>query len=195
MSKQSTSIVPNAPQASRRALLMGFAAAATPMAPALANALSEPAPAAADPIFAAIDRHRAELELYDTAHAHFRAMRALYPHPAEEEPDPDDFLDWPIEQRFAFRKAQAARYKGTPGNIAFDRWNNQCGEVDEATEALVETCPTTIIGAAAALEYWAEFSARLDECSEFDFLATDCGARLMTGVTAALRNIVARGQA
>jgi hypothetical protein len=38
--------LPTAPQASRRALLMGFAAAATPMAPALANALGEPAPAA-----------------------------------------------------------------------------------------------------------------------------------------------------
>jgi hypothetical protein len=42
MSKQSTSAVPDAPQASRRALLMGFAAAATPMAPAFANALSAP---------------------------------------------------------------------------------------------------------------------------------------------------------
>jgi hypothetical protein len=38
--------LPTAPQASRRALLMCFAAAATPMAPALANALGEPAPAA-----------------------------------------------------------------------------------------------------------------------------------------------------
>jgi hypothetical protein len=54
--------LPTAPQASRRALLMGFAAAATPMAPALANALSEPAPAVADPIFAVIAEHDAAYE-------------------------------------------------------------------------------------------------------------------------------------
>jgi hypothetical protein len=53
--------LPKAPTASRRALLMGFAAAATPMAPALAIAICEPAPAVADPIFAAIDRHRMAL--------------------------------------------------------------------------------------------------------------------------------------
>jgi hypothetical protein len=46
-------------QASRRALLMGFAAAATPMAPTLANSLSEPAPAVVDPIFDLIERHKA----------------------------------------------------------------------------------------------------------------------------------------
>jgi hypothetical protein len=44
---------------SRRALLAGVPAAALVVAtPALANALSEPVPAVADPIFAAIDRHR-----------------------------------------------------------------------------------------------------------------------------------------
>jgi hypothetical protein len=53
--------LPAASQASRRALLMGFAAAATPMAPALANALSEPAPAEADPVIAAIEDHKAAL--------------------------------------------------------------------------------------------------------------------------------------
>jgi hypothetical protein len=58
MSKQSTSSISEAPQASRRALLMGLAAAATPMAPALANALSEPAPDDVDPIFAVIAEHR-----------------------------------------------------------------------------------------------------------------------------------------
>jgi hypothetical protein len=67
MSKQSTSAVPAAPQASRRALLMGFAAAATPLAPALANALSEPAPAAADPIFAIVAEHRQAWDRYDEA--------------------------------------------------------------------------------------------------------------------------------
>jgi hypothetical protein len=50
MSQDNQTSVPKAPQASRRALLFGIAAAATPMAPALANALS-PAPAVTDPIF------------------------------------------------------------------------------------------------------------------------------------------------
>jgi hypothetical protein len=93
MSKQSTSAVPVAPQASRRALLMGFAAVATPMAPALASALSEPAPATADPIFAAIERHRVALEQYDAAHAHFEAMNDLYPR--EDEEPPEEFWTWP----------------------------------------------------------------------------------------------------
>jgi hypothetical protein len=60
---------PDAPQASRRALLMGLAVAATPMAPALANALSEPAPAAADPVFAMIEHHRAAVAEYNKAEA------------------------------------------------------------------------------------------------------------------------------
>ena len=67
MSQDNQTHIPDAPQASRRALLMGFAAAATPMAPALANALSESAPAAAaDPIFEVIKRHKAAC---DTARA------------------------------------------------------------------------------------------------------------------------------
>jgi hypothetical protein len=117
---------------------------------------SATAPAVADPIFEVIERYRQAIQAIDVeqaAHAHFKAMRALYPHPAEGEPDPDDFLDWPIEQRFAFREAQAARYEGTPSEIAFDCWNNQSDEVNEANEALVETSPTTIAAAAAALEY------------------------------------------
>jgi hypothetical protein len=59
MSKDNQTPIPQAPQASRRALLMGFAAAATPMAPALATALGEPAPAEVDPIFGVIAEHRA----------------------------------------------------------------------------------------------------------------------------------------
>jgi hypothetical protein len=64
MSKRSTSAIPAAPQASRRTLLIGLAAAATPLAPALANALSEPAPATADPIFAVIAEHVAATKAY-----------------------------------------------------------------------------------------------------------------------------------
>jgi hypothetical protein len=66
MSQDNQTRTPEVPQASRRALLMGFAAAATPMAPALANALSESAPAASDPIFAVIAEHR---EAQEALHA------------------------------------------------------------------------------------------------------------------------------
>jgi hypothetical protein len=48
----------------RRALLMGLAAAATPMAPALANALSDSAPGEVDPIFAVIAEHADATESY-----------------------------------------------------------------------------------------------------------------------------------
>jgi hypothetical protein len=62
------SIVPATPQASRRALLIGLAAAATPIAPALATALSESAPAVApievDPIFAVIAEHREAVRVW-----------------------------------------------------------------------------------------------------------------------------------
>jgi hypothetical protein len=67
MSKLSTSAVPAAPQASRRALLMGFAVAATPMAPGLATALSEPAHGDVDPIFDVIRRHWDAQETLDAA--------------------------------------------------------------------------------------------------------------------------------
>jgi hypothetical protein len=60
-------LVPDAPKASRRALLMGLAAAATPMAPALATALSEPAPGSVDPIFDVIRRHWDAQETLDAA--------------------------------------------------------------------------------------------------------------------------------
>jgi hypothetical protein len=58
MSQDNQILSSEAPKASRRALLMGLAAAATPMTSALANALSE-SPGAADPIFAVIAEHRA----------------------------------------------------------------------------------------------------------------------------------------
>jgi hypothetical protein len=51
MSHDKSTLVPHAPQASRRALLMGLAAAATPIAPALANAMGglPTGPAGVDP--------------------------------------------------------------------------------------------------------------------------------------------------
>jgi hypothetical protein len=69
MSQDNQTPIPEAPQASRLALLMGLAAAATPLAPAIANALSEPAPADVDPIFAVIERHRIAVAEYNRAEA------------------------------------------------------------------------------------------------------------------------------
>jgi hypothetical protein len=63
-------LVPHAPQAPRRALLMGFAAAASPMAPALGTAMGglPASPAAApDPIFAVIAEHQARVRAYADA--------------------------------------------------------------------------------------------------------------------------------
>jgi hypothetical protein len=58
MSQDNQTHIP-ASQASRRAVLMVLAAAATPMAPALANALSEARAVDVDPIFDLIERHAA----------------------------------------------------------------------------------------------------------------------------------------
>jgi hypothetical protein len=179
-------------QASRRALLMGFAAAATPMAPALASALSGPAPPVAGPIFAVIERHRAALEQYDAAREHFQAMDALYPR--EEEPD-EFWSKWSVEERLAWRDAEMARREGGPRDIAYERWNDQHAEVSESTEALVATLPITIAGTALALEYWADFSALISDNSFFDFLELDCGSRAMANIASTLRNIIERGQA
>jgi hypothetical protein len=144
-----------------------------------------------DPVFAAAERLRAALEEYDAAHAHFNAMDALYP----RETEPDDFMDWTIEQRYAWQDAEIARREGGPRDIAYDRWNDQCEKLNEATEALIATIPTTAAGIAVALEHWSEFSDRISGDGEFDFLELDCGSRLLTVVAGALCNIIARGQA
>jgi hypothetical protein len=72
MSEQSTSAIPEAPKTSRRAILAGLAASATPLAPALASSLSGPTPAGFDPIFAVIAEHRAAIVAYRDA-CHNRA--------------------------------------------------------------------------------------------------------------------------
>jgi hypothetical protein len=184
-------LAPDTPRASRRATLIGLCAVGASIGPGLASGLASPAAghSSPDPIFAAIDAHRVALEQYDAAHAHFDAMNALYP----VEKDPDEFWDWTVEQRTAWRDGQRERYEGTPRNIAYDRWNDQCTAMNEATEALVDASPATIAGAAAVLEYWTEFSARLDESSDFDFLELDCHSRVMTGVVALLRSVIERG--
>ena len=54
MSQDNQTLIPQAPRASRRALLMGLAAAAAVAAPALAIALSAAPAGEVDPIFAVI---------------------------------------------------------------------------------------------------------------------------------------------
>jgi hypothetical protein len=88
--------------------------------------------AAVDPIFAVIEAHRAALQSYDAAEAHFRT-----------------FWDWPIEQRFAWQTIMARCNEKTPRDIAYDRWNDLSDAVNVATEALVDAAPVTIAGAAA----------------------------------------------
>jgi hypothetical protein len=86
--------------ASRRALLMGFAAAATPIAPALAGAMGglPASPAAVDPIFEVIERHRA---------AHLAMHEAYHANDLDDAPDPTD-PEWPWDpNKMAFDRAGA----------------------------------------------------------------------------------------
>jgi hypothetical protein len=145
MSKQSTSAVPAVPQASRRALLMGFAAAATPVAPALANALSEPAPAAADPIFALI-------EAYDRAAS--QEMVSYRERDSLEEALPEEQRTWSIH----FGCGDERRWP-PEGCTDAPEWLNAELAIGEASDrmsdhmlALLTTAPTTIDGVAALLE-------------------------------------------
>ena len=78
MSQDNQTSIPEAPKASRRAVLMGFAAAAIPMAPALANALGASAP---DPVFAAIKLERA-------AYAAYLVPRAIQNQVSDQDPFP-----------------------------------------------------------------------------------------------------------
>jgi hypothetical protein len=170
--------LPTAPQASRRALLMGFAAAATPMAPALASALSEPAPAAtkadeADPIFDVIARHSC---------AHLAMRRAYAANDLDDAPDDADPA-WPWDPNKA---------------PALERY-------DATALPLLTTSPTTVDGAAELLNYVLGPSyTALDPAEDESILEDECGFNGERGEAAknflpqfarALRNIVARGQA
>jgi hypothetical protein len=133
---------------SRRALLAA-APAAVLVAGTTVAALA--VTAEADPILEVIDRHRAALEVYDEAHEHFEAMDELYPRPSM----PMEFPSWSVEERTAWVEANLAS-KGTPRDIAYDRWSDQCGVVAKITEELAAAPPTTMAGVAAVLAYWSE---------------------------------------
>jgi hypothetical protein len=154
MSKQSTSLIPEAPQASRRALLMGFAAAATPMAPALANALSESAPAVAmpsepDPVYAAIKHER-------DVYAEYCATDAIQSQIGDEDPCPLKLRqgrapsDRSLAKHLARPDVQAwlVRYRE-----AENEHSKSCKQLFGAREAFLQTQPTTVAGLVAYLDH------------------------------------------
>jgi hypothetical protein len=70
---------------------------------------------------------------------------------------------------------EQAYYKNTPRSIAWNAWNDAGIVVEEITEQLVNTRPTTIGGVGAVLEYWSEIASEVDEddpCFETDLQST-----------------------
>jgi hypothetical protein len=137
-------VLAGAPAVAAGALAAGTAANAVAVAMARATEV--------DPIFAVIERHRAAWELQHDAHEHFLAMDVLYSIETESE----EFEEWSVEQRTAWRNEEIARREGDPRNVAYDGWNECCEAVDKITAQLVGTTPTTIAGIAALLAYWSE---------------------------------------
>jgi hypothetical protein len=168
MSEQSTSAVPAAPQASRRALLMGFAAAATPMAPALANALSESAPAGVDPIFGIIREHS---EAQEERHA------ACYANDLDVEDCPRKTVacDRAVDVELPLFTTPPTTLLGAAALIEF-----VYSDVHEVNQ--IPGCrPQTVIEYASEYEKWKELQVAIE--------------RFPLHIAAALRNIIERGQA
>jgi hypothetical protein len=145
MSQDNQTRTPEAPKASRRALLMGFAAAATPLAPALANALSEPAPAEVDPVFAAIEHERA-------AHTVYLATTAAA--------DIDDPIPPPSRDDPDFEEANERRMARPEHQAWWARWKEADAAHAEAAQGLwaarnafLETQPTSVAGLLAFLDH------------------------------------------
>jgi hypothetical protein len=192
--------LPTAPQASRRALLIGLAAAATPMAPALANALSEPAAAAADPIFALIEAYN------QSASQEF----ALYGESSKLETAlPDEQTTWTIN----FGGDGEGRQ---PPEACADapEWLNvqlAIGEVSDRMSdlmlALLTTAPPTIEGVVALLERLDAAAFREEQDVDgadaliavmsdwYDDRVAEAADTVHSMLAAALRNIIERGQA
>jgi hypothetical protein len=200
MSERSTPAVPEAPKASRRALLMGFAAAATPMAPAIASALSESAPAVADPIFALI-------EAYDQAAS--QEMVSYRERDSLEEVLPKEQRTWSIH----FGCGGDGRWP-PDGCTDAPEWldaelaiGEASGRMSDHMLALLTTAPTTIDGVAALLERLeaAAFPEERDHPGAESLIATmsdwyderveEAAADFHSTLAVTLRKIVGRGQA
>jgi hypothetical protein len=193
-------LAPVAPQASRRALLMGFAAAATPMAPALANALSESASAEVDPIFALI-------EAYDRSASQ---ELALYRESSKLE-----------EALSKEQKTWSVRFGGDgegrwPPEACTDapEWLNVQLAIGEASErisdqmlALLTTAPRTIEGVIALLERLNAAAFREEQHLDgadaliatmsdwYDERVAEAANEFHSTLAEALRNLAARGRA
>jgi hypothetical protein len=120
------------PQASRRALLMGFAAAATPMAPALANALSEAPAGDVDPVFAAIKLER-------DAFAAYCATSEITSRIGDEKPP---------RGRHKAHAAWWARQR-----VADNAHTKSAQDLWAAREAFLKTQPTSVAGLLAFLDH------------------------------------------
>jgi hypothetical protein len=187
------------PTASRRALLMGLAVAATPMAPVLANALSESAPAVADPIFALI-------EAYDRAAS--QEMVSYRERDSLEEALPEEQRTWSIH----FGCGDDRRWP-PEGCTDTPEWLNAELAIGEASDrmsdqmlALLTTAPTTIDGVAALLERLeaAAFPEERDHPGAeslisimgqwYDERVEDAADAFHFRLAAALRNLVDRRQ-
>jgi DNA-binding SARP family transcriptional activator len=165
----------DATKTSRRALLAGTpVVAAAAMVAGTTVALAIPRTADVDPIFAAIERHREAMELEEAAHERFEALSA--------ESDPDDFLEWPLEQRRAWRDEQAKRLEESPRNVAYDVWNDLYNVRSAITAELGTTTPTTTAGLAALLQHWADIVG--DDEGNFDNYDT---TKLLTALAGGLR--------
>jgi hypothetical protein len=133
----------------------------------------------ADPVFAMIERHRAELANYETCDAAVQAGHAqAYP----VLPIPPDVAHTP----------EIAKY-----NALCDALDEASGNLFRAERALVETEPTTVAGAVALLRYLAEFEqlttvawAINDGIKEWS--AEDARIKLPLTVASALSKIAAR---
>jgi hypothetical protein len=188
------------PQASRRALLMGFAAAATPIAPALANALSEAPAGEVDPIFALIGAYDQAANEETVA---YRASSKL------EEALPREQTTWHIN--FG---GDGERRWPQEGCTDAPEWIDAQLAIGEASEkisdlmlALLTTAPATNEGVAALLERLDAAALPeeqdLDDAESlisvmgnwYDERVEEAAAEFHSTLAAVLRNIVTRGQA
>jgi hypothetical protein len=158
------------PTASRRALLMGFAAAATPMAPALANALSE-----------APTRPGADAELLDLC------RRTIEQSERHAQADLNaDRLDGELAYKGPYRpeledRAQVAKERE---RVEFDR-------LKELYSAVTNTPALTSEGIyAKATVAWACWGGQLE--GDLDNLMTTTDAKVALSL---VRDLINRGQA
>jgi hypothetical protein len=139
---------------SRRALLMGFAAAASPIAPALATALREappslPTPSVPDPVYAAIEHER-------NACADYHATEEMQSRICDENPCPPKLRRGrPLSDRSEARRMKRPEFKAWRARYeeADAAHSKSIGQLFAAREAFLQTQPTTVAGLVAYLDH------------------------------------------